>query len=311
MNTAPPLRRTILLTLVLVALGAATAGLLLSRGDANRFRARMGGSTAALYAYTTPPPWPVGNILSVMPGSTWWWDRYLARFRKRSPMDMGWRVVNMHAENFHAACTNFGLKSVLVERLDDQLCLIVDPRIPRDWLLTTPSCDPLALRQRIRSERPERFREDPLHRLLIGRTWRLVNRQDDFGVLTRYLPGDRLQFGMQELKCLTAEGAILAQRAWELRDDFFATSLRVYELTPAGFNGIGLKVSPEGHTLTFTPQSILSSDGKSSTGESYSSYHERLRFEQADRERRPFNPEDHATHPPTQVTYRLEMPNSP
>jgi hypothetical protein len=44
----------------------------------------------------------------------------------------------MHAENFSEIVKQLRLQTIEVEALDDGLCLVTDPRIPRDWLLEKP-----------------------------------------------------------------------------------------------------------------------------------------------------------------------------
>ena len=160
-SMAPYSRRTKILAVLAALAMAAGAGLFHARS--NPTLAGFYGKTSVIHRHTSPPPWPdAGNCFSVLPKSTFyreWCLHWLPGQRK--PIE-GWRVINMHAENFEALCRQQGFRWVLVERVGERHCLIVDPRVPREWLLHAPCtlCVPMEIRQKLRVERPGCFRED-------------------------------------------------------------------------------------------------------------------------------------------------------
>src|SRR5207248_582206 len=98
-----------------------------------RVPARVGSATAVCFSHTTPPPWPWGNSFALAP--------YAGTAGR--PDAREWHVANMHFENYVEAVRRWGLKSVEVERIGGCF-FVVDPRIPRRWLLEDPcpSCAP-------------------------------------------------------------------------------------------------------------------------------------------------------------------------
>lgn len=98
-----------------------------------------------------PPPWQEGNCFSLSPGT--------GPF-PLLPRGKQWHVINMHAENFEAIVGKLGLESVEVERVGVSSCLIVDPRIPREWLRQKPcsTCVRRELSEELLTTRPDTFR---------------------------------------------------------------------------------------------------------------------------------------------------------
>ena len=70
-----------------------------------------------------PPPWPYGNSM------------WLSRDPKESEEFF---VVNMHTENFCHITSELKMKTVMVRRLGDKKCLVIDPLIPREWFRKRP-----------------------------------------------------------------------------------------------------------------------------------------------------------------------------
>src|SRR5262245_47653841 len=64
-----------------------------------------------------PPPWPHGNRM------------WLSHDPKK--LDELF-VLNMHAENFHHITGELKMKTVMVRRLGDKECLVIDPLISRE-----------------------------------------------------------------------------------------------------------------------------------------------------------------------------------
>jgi hypothetical protein len=89
------------------------------------------------FSHTGPPPWPRGNCLSLMPR----------------------KVANMHAENFKEAVKKFQLETVKILPIGDGHCVIVDERIPKQWLLEKPCrlCTPESLRRELEKSHADRF----------------------------------------------------------------------------------------------------------------------------------------------------------
>lgn len=252
-------------TVVVAVLG----GLVLGRSGSRRM-ARLSSVTCAYYGHTTPPPWPQGNQFTVVPVSTWFLDRYRPRFLGLGRWSLGRTVANMHAENFEALSRKLGFKSVQIEELDDRFCLVVDRRIPREWLLTSASArGPLTTRLKLRQERPECFREEPQVESLVGTTWSLIDRADPEGAIARLLPGERIQFGRSELDCTSALGKTVTRRAWEgsVRDS--RLGLSVYDLQGETYTGMSFEVTRNGDLLTLTPRSKLGSDARGTWFEVY------------------------------------------
>jgi hypothetical protein len=195
-----------------------------------------------------------GTGFSVLPRWAWLRERYLPWLSKHLGEPDEWWVVNMHAENFEALSSQRGFQWVRVEKIGERpggaLCLVVDKRVPREWLLERPRIEPLALRQKLKLERPECFREDPQVKALIGTTWILIDRDDPEGSLARLLPGDRIHFGTDELTCGTTSEVNLGRRSWQ--PNFWGTtfSLSVYEVRGDTYSGMVFVVSKSGDTMT-------------------------------------------------------------
>jgi hypothetical protein len=65
----------------------------------------------------------------------------------------------MHAENFQEAVKKFQLETVEIVRVGDTHCVIVDERIPKQWLLEKPCslCTPESLRRELEKSHTARF----------------------------------------------------------------------------------------------------------------------------------------------------------
>jgi len=94
----------------------------------------------------TPPPWPGGNCFSLAD-------------------EPQMHVVNMHAANFARIVRDLGLETVRVRRVGKSQCLVIDPRIPRSWLMTAPCtiCTPPDLARDLAAAYPEWFRPRDAH----------------------------------------------------------------------------------------------------------------------------------------------------
>ena len=144
-------------------------------------------TTLVLHRYDTPPPWPHGNCFSLSRLSLQQRraleqrqqrERDEARAARRSsnrsskrrspgppPESYELQVLNMHSANFGHIVGELKIDTVEVERVGKQHCLIVDARIPRQWLLEVPcsSCTPASLRKDLRSPRyADHFRKASL-----------------------------------------------------------------------------------------------------------------------------------------------------
>jgi hypothetical protein len=93
-----------------------------------RLPAVVAFQTSVGYFDRTPPPWRRGNCFSLAPATV---------REPRDPRSL-LRVANMTAENFKRVVADKGIESVQVLRVSPGLCLITDPRIPRDWLREAP-----------------------------------------------------------------------------------------------------------------------------------------------------------------------------
>ena len=82
-------------------------------------------TTAVGYNHTGPPPWPSGNCFWLYPDPT---GQAGPRFH----------VDNMHAENFERLVRDLGLETVEVLCVSPGHCVVVDPRIPREWFRQAP-----------------------------------------------------------------------------------------------------------------------------------------------------------------------------
>jgi hypothetical protein len=125
----------------------------LAEGARLRVPPQVVQSTLVGHSYQTPAPWSRGNCF------------HLARqpLPARGRMVQGLHVANMHLENFVEVVRRLGLKEVDVEHVGGAF-LVVDPRIPRRWLLETPcsGCTPPSIRDAVRTKHADRFREpDP------------------------------------------------------------------------------------------------------------------------------------------------------
>jgi len=99
-----------------------------------------GMTTVVGYFHKTPPPWPKGNCFELSPLTI---EERTRRRVAGAPAE-SWFVLNMHTENFEAFVERSGITTVKVERVGKRSCLIVDPRVPNDWLLESPctTCTP-------------------------------------------------------------------------------------------------------------------------------------------------------------------------
>ena len=106
--------------------------------------------TAVGFNRDSPPPWRTGNCFDLSPVP-------LSR-RTEKNLCPGYHVANMHRENFQEIVKRLGLKRVLVE-FDGQVFLVVDSRIPRDWLREQPClhCISAPMRDALVTKHPDRF----------------------------------------------------------------------------------------------------------------------------------------------------------
>jgi hypothetical protein len=158
-----PLRfalRSALVAIAILGLCAAAARQLLPEPDPPPLTAgmrlyvpaRAGMVTTVAHDLTPPPPWRDGNCFTMHP---------LPRPRQiGTNIDLGHHVANMHFENFEEIVKRLGLKRVLVE-FDGRFLLVVDSRIPRDWLLEKPcpSCIFAPTRDALLAKYPDKFRK--------------------------------------------------------------------------------------------------------------------------------------------------------
>lgn len=108
-----------------------------SRGERRQVAARVMGRTLVGFLKEEPKPWPNGNCFTLSSlSSEQLKTRGKAKAGDRPPE--GLKVLNMHAENFEEICGRLRLTDVLVELVGDDACLIVDPRIGREWLREGP-----------------------------------------------------------------------------------------------------------------------------------------------------------------------------
>ena len=134
---SPPVRRPLTIGLSVVAglaLIASIAVALLPElppSEGARLRVPTQALSVTLVGFDpkTPPPWPVGNCFELSP---------LPLSRRRGRPDIrGYHVANMHHENFAEVVKRLGLDTVEVE-VRGGCFLVVDPRIPRQWLRERP-----------------------------------------------------------------------------------------------------------------------------------------------------------------------------
>jgi hypothetical protein len=122
----------------------------LIEGERLRVPAQAISVTQVGYFHKTPPPWKVGNCfgLSHVPIEA-------GQFGVR-----GQHVANMHFENFEEAVKRLGLKAVDVQYIGGYF-FVVDPRIPRQWLLEQPcsSCTRSPGGESILAKHADKFRE--------------------------------------------------------------------------------------------------------------------------------------------------------
>ena len=98
----------------------------------------VGMHTQVGYVHVGPPPWPRGNCFS------------LANYQD----------ANMHEENFEEAVKKFQLETVKILPVGDtRWVVIVDERIPKEWLLEKPCshCTPESLRRELEKNHAGRF----------------------------------------------------------------------------------------------------------------------------------------------------------
>src|SRR4051794_24770211 len=93
-----------------------------------------------------PPPWPHGNRLSLC----------------LDPKELGATldVINMRAENFYHITGVLALDAVMVRRIGDCECLIIDSRIPREWFCGLPPRGVSARMDRLGELYPDAFRPE-------------------------------------------------------------------------------------------------------------------------------------------------------
>jgi hypothetical protein len=260
------LKRIIIVLGILIALGV-PAWLVVQSSGSNTFMARMHASTMAGYQYYTDPPWVDGNSFTVIPRWTYYRECYLEWLpqslldllpKSRKGGDEGWGVINMTTENFSAFCKTNNVASVRVEPYDEMHCLIVDRRIPREWLRYASHARMAPADQRkLRQERPECFRKEQESQEDLWATWERVEIVDPDGLLAELLPGERIRFEAIDLDCLSAEGESVGQRYWRVGVEEQIDFLTVYELKADGYSGLLFEVELDGENLELVPRSKL------------------------------------------------------
>lgn len=214
------------------------------------------------YRRTNQPPWPNGNCLTLS-----------TKTNATSGLPPGeWRLVNLHAENFHELVKRQRLKSIELGLLSHHRCFVLDVRVSHDWLLIRPcsACWSLERRLAMKIQYPELFRRNPQAEALVGTSWVLMNRNDPDGLLARMLPGDRIDYGDFELTCRAASGNICGRRLWELEEMRPVSWLAVYEVRSTNaYTGVGLTLTQEKDRMILVPNSRLKRDATSVGSEQY------------------------------------------
>ncbi len=211
------------------------------------------GSTMVAQDHRGAPPWPRGNCTTI--GNLTGGMRVLPAGR--------WTVLNLHNENLNELKKRLGLKSLELVLLKNGECLVVDRRVPREWLLAHPCrcCTRLEHRLSLREKWTTNFRGEPQADALIGTTWELVSREDHDNLIENHLPGKRLTFGRSELACLSDKGEKLAGRLWEqitLRRGAVAAApfaLEIYDVKGARYTSLGFAFDRQGDVMTLTVSS--------------------------------------------------------
>ena len=117
----------------------------LSLRNPRRVPARACITTLLFFQHQSPGPWTHGNSFTLAPGPAWTVKGPVGNFlRQHRPVSLtggptGWGVLNMHAENFSEIVRQLKLESVEILLLDDHTCLVIDPRIPREWFCPLPA----------------------------------------------------------------------------------------------------------------------------------------------------------------------------
>jgi hypothetical protein len=156
--------------------------------------------------------------------------------------------------------------------LKDGECLVVDMRVPREWLLAHPcmSCTRLEHRLSLREKWTANFRGEPQADALIGTTWELVSREDHDNLIENHLPGQRLTFGRSELACFSDKGEKLAGRLWEqitLRRGAVAAApfaLKIHDVKGARYTSLGFVFDRQRDVMTLTVSSRSKRDERGS-----------------------------------------------
>jgi hypothetical protein len=140
---------------VVMIMTCVLAWIVVAPDDAGRVRvpATIEQQTLVGFSHRGPAPWPRGNCFTIAPRARWTWPPGA----RRNP---GWRVCNMHAENFSEVVKRLGLQTVEVLPLEGSCSLITDQRIPREWLLEKPCshCFRGPVGEELRARYPDRFR---------------------------------------------------------------------------------------------------------------------------------------------------------
>ena len=213
------------------------------------------------YHYTNKPPWPKGNCLTFIPNS------------HSNQLTAGWQLVNMHAENFHEFQKRHKLKTLELGLLNSNQCLVIDNRIPREWLLLSSCscCSRLENRLLLKSQFSDHFQKEPRGLNMSGSSWQLINNKDPDGLIHRVLPGDTLSFGTTNLLCLSETSKTQAHRVWEITGTPENYFLSVYELQSSNdYTGASFKIRRYRDQMILTPQSKLSRNASGIIGEVYS-----------------------------------------
>ncbi|MBX9585581.1 MAG: hypothetical protein K2X87_35180 [Gemmataceae bacterium] len=124
---------------------AAGGGWWAARSPAVTLRPRAIRSTSGDFWHDGPPPWPHGNRFS------------LTADPDAAPSSEWWLVLNMHAENYTELSKRLGLETLRILPVGPNECLIIDRRVPRDWLLDAP-LGPPDFRREMLEKYPQYFR---------------------------------------------------------------------------------------------------------------------------------------------------------
>ena len=228
-------------------------------------------STLVGYSTSGNPPWPAGNCLTLS-----------AKKDVPSNLPPGtWTVRNMTSENFQEFVKHNEIGHLKLAVLNRGQCFIVDPRIPRQWLLTGPcvTCTPLETRTQFRRRYSEFFRNDEIIKSLVGKKWILDEREDPSGLLERLLPGDYFEIHGTELFCATESKELLRRLTWEVRTTANDTIFSIFDVgADKNYTGAHFKLKHEDDRIVLVPTATIVKTPDSVRTEyvsknSYATYH--------------------------------------